>query len=251
MEDLKILIVEDEALIADSLRAILTGMGYQVAAIFRSGQETLDKFRPGFADIVIMDINLQGKINGVDTSIELRKMSTVPIIYLTDNQDEYLRKKAIYETNTVQYLTKPFTRLDISVAIDLAIKTLKKHDLKVKQATSASYVLDECIFVKDGPAYKKIMVGDILYVKAERSYCQLVYKDKTGNESTSILFSESLSFLEEKLAFAHQLVRVHRSYLINIQRVHKTQVNRLWIGQEEIPIGKTFRPEVQGMFRYI
>lgn len=251
MENLKILIVEDERLIAESLRAILTGMGYQVPAIFRSGQETLDKFHAGFADIIIMDINLQGKINGVDTSIELRKISTVPIIYLTDNQDEYLRKKAIYETNTVQYLTKPFTRLDISVAIDLAIKALKKHDLKVKQATTASYILDGCIFVKDGAAYKKILISDILYVKADRAYCELVYKEKAGQEKTSFVFSESLSFLEEKLAFARELVRVHRSYLINLQRVHKTQDNRLWIGQEEIPIGKTFRPQVQAMFRFI
>jgi len=250
MEKLKILIVEDESLIAESLRSILVGMGYEVAAVFRTGQETLDKFKPGFADIIIMDINLHGKMNGVDTSIELRKISTVPIIYVTDNQDEYLRKKAIYETNTVQYLTKPFTRLDISVAIDLAIKALKKHDLKVRETQASSYILDECIFVKDGSAYKKILIQDILYLQAARSYCELFFSDGSA-KPTCIVFSESLSFLEEKLAFAKPLIRVHRSYLVNIHAVHKTQDNRLWIGEKEIQIGKTYRSQVQGMFRFI
>ncbi len=247
MENLKILIVEDQALIAESLRSVLLGMGYQVPAIFRSGHETLENFYPGFADIVIMDIGLQGKLNGVETSIELRKVSTVPIIYLTDNQDEYLRKKAIYESNTVQYLTKPFTRLDISVAIDLAIKALKRHE--VKQNNDVSYILDESIFVKDGAAYKKVRVKDILYLEAARSYCELFFRD--GTKTNKVIFSESLSFLEEKLKFARPLVRIHRSFLVNIENVERAHENRLWIANKEISIGKTYRPAVQGMFRFI
>ena|ERR1700761_170120 len=135
--------------------------------------------------------------------------------------------------------------------MDLAIKALKKHDLRVKQSTERSYILDECIFVKEGQGFKKILVDDILYVKADRAYCELVYQEKAGQQPAGIVFSESLSFLEEKLAFACQLIRVHRSYVINIQHVHKTQDNRLWVGTVEIPIGKTFRADVQAMFRYV
>lgn len=254
MEKVKVLIVEDELIIAESLKLMLEDMGYEVPAIFTSGRVTLENFKPGFADIVIMDIQLADGTNGIDTSIELRKISTAPIIYITDNKDEYLRKKAIYETNTVQYLTKPFTRLDISIAIDLAIKALKGHDLMLKKANDSSYLINECIFVKDVQGFKKIMICDILLLKADGSYCNLIYKNGSKhdhNNGENILFSENLSFLEEKLSFAKELVRIHRSYIININSVKKIQENRLWIEDKEIPIGKTYKNEIRDRFRFI
>ncbi|RKR85780.1 LytTR family two component transcriptional regulator [Mucilaginibacter gracilis] len=251
MDKLKIIIVEDELIIAESLKSILIGMGYDVPAMFRSGNETLEKFRSGLADIIIMDIQLNGKLNGIETSMELRKISTAPIIYVTDNQDEYLRKKAIYETNTVQYVTKPFSRMDISIAIDLAIKALKKHDLKLKKDHETSYLVNDSIFVKESHGYKKIQIKDILYLQADRSYCSLSYQEKASTEAKEILFSENLSFLEDRLAFAESLVRVHRSFLININQVYKIQENRLWIGKTEIPIGKTYKDNVDRIFRFL
>jgi DNA-binding LytR/AlgR family response regulator len=177
-------------------------MGYEVPATFNSGKQTLENFKPGFADIIIMDIQLADNTNGIDTSIEIRKISTAPIIYITDNKDEYLRKKAIYETNTVQYITKPFTRLDISIAIDLAIKAIKGHNLMLEKANNSSYLINECIFVKDIQGFKKILISDIVFLKAEGSYCNLFYKinykngEKKNDTKTddSILFSENLSF---------------------------------------------------------
>lgn len=259
MDKVKVMIVEDELIIAESLKVMLEGMGYEVPAIFTSGKKTLDVFMPGFADIIIMDIHLAGNTNGIDTSIEIRKISTAPIIYITDSKDEYLRKKAIYETNTVQFLTKPFTRLDISIAIDLAIKAIKGQNLISEQANSSSYLINEFIFVRDVQGFKKILISDIIFVKAEGSYCNLFYKinsahgekKKDAKRDDSILFSENLSFLEEKLSFAKQLVRVHRSYLININSVNKIHENRLWVEDNEIPIGKTYKNEIRDRFRFI
>lgn len=205
MENVRILIVEDELIIAESLKLMLEGMGYEVPAVFRSGKETLENFKPGFADIIIMDIHLAGQLNGIDTSIEIRKISTAPIIYITDNKDEYLRKKAIYETNTVQYITKPFTRLDISVALDLAIKAIKSHELLLMRANNSSYLINESIFVRDVQGFKKIMITDILYLKAEGSYCNLTYKNGNENNIASILFSENLSFFRREVVFCKRV----------------------------------------------
>lgn len=249
MEKVKVLIVEDELLIAESLKITLANMGYEVPALFRSGKEVLDWFRPGLADIIMMDINLAGKMNGVETAIEIRKISTAPIIYITDNQDEALRKKAINETNTVQYLTKPFSKLDIAVAIDLAVKALKGHELMLEKVNNSSYLIDDCIFVKDLQGFKKIKISDILFLKADGSYCNLIYT--ADNSEESILFSENLSFLEERLAFARSLVRIHRSFIINIDSVKKIQENRLWIRDTEIPIGKTYKYEIKNRFRFV
>lgn len=260
MEKLRILIVEDELIIAESLKIMLEGMGYHVPAIFTSGQETLEYFKPGFADVIIMDIQLADNSNGIDTSIEIRKISTAPIIYITDSKDEYLRKKAIYETNTVQFLTKPFTRLDISIAIDLAIKAIKGHKVLLGESSQSSYLINECVFVRDVQGFKKILINDIIFLKAEGSYCKLHYKtqSKAGDKRNeqvkledSIMFSENLSFLEEKFSFAKELVRIHRSYIININSVRKIHENRLWTGDTEIPIGKTYKDKIQERFRFI
>ncbi len=251
METVKVLIVEDELIIAEALKHMLENMGYEVPAIFISGRATLENFKPGFADIIIMDIHLADGTNGVDTSIELRKVSTVPIIYITDNKDAHLQKKAIYETNAVQYITKPFTSLDVAGAIHLAIKAIKTQELTLNTTNDKSHLIDEYIFVKEAIGYKKVMVSDILFLKADGSYCNLLFKGNKKNEVTDILFSENLSFLETKLAFAKNLIRVHRSYIININAVRKIQDNRLWIEENEIPIGKTYKEEVRQRFRFV
>lgn len=244
MQKLKILIVEDELIIAESLKIMLEGMDYEVAGVFASGMETLENFKPGFADIIIMDIHLAGNTNGVDTSIEIRKISTAPIIFVTQVRDEHIRKKAINETNAVYYINKPFNKLDISTAIDLALKSIKRDEL-ISKSNENSYLSKDCIFVKNGFGFKKVMIADILFLKAEGSYCDLKFKE------TTVTFSENLSFLEKKISFAKELVRVHRSYIVNINRIQRIQENRLWIAETEIPIGKNYRNTLHDVFRFI
>ena len=251
MENVKILIVEDELLIAEGLRSMLEGMGYEVPAIFVSGRKALEAFRPGIADIIIMDINLADDINGIETSIEIRKISTAPIIYITDNKDEYFRKKAIFETNAVQYISKPFTRMEVSVAIDLALKAIKNQGPNHFNTGQSAMVVYENIFVKENHVYKKIQVSDILYLKADGSYCNLYYKTAAKDTPEKMVFTENLSYLEERLEFARELVRVHRSYIINIRYVNRFQENRLWIDDQEIQIGKTYKKEIKERFRVI
>lgn len=250
MDAVKVLIVEDEPLIAEGLKIMLEQMGYLVPAVFASGKDVLDNFTPGFADIVIMDINLKGAMNGIETSACLHAITQAPIIYVTDNMDERLRKQAIFGNNTVQYVTKPFTKTDIAIAIDFALNAIKKSELLQQQMGEPSYLANDCIFVRDGLQFRKLQVSDIIYLKAEGSYCKLVFRnDKNGLRE--ILFSENLSFLEDKLKFVKTLYRVHRSYIVNINYLKKVQENRLWIEEEEIPIGKTYRADIRNKIRFV
>lgn len=250
MQTVKILIVEDELLIAEFLKGMLEKMGYQVPAIFASGAEALEWIRPGAVDIVIMDIHLKGEMNGIETAVGIRDISTAPIIYVTDNMDEVLRRKAIYEPNTVQYVTKPFNQVDIAIAIELALKAIRVHELQLQHAGSYSYLVNDCIFVKEGQVFRKLPVADIMLLKAEGSYCKLIYKNEK-RMLKEILFSENLSFVEEKLKFARNFYRVHRSYVINVDFLKRLQDNRLWIEEEEVPVGKTYRAELKSRLRFI
>ncbi|ASU36225.1 LytR/AlgR family response regulator transcription factor [Mucilaginibacter xinganensis] len=241
----KILVVEDEILIAESLRMMLENLGHEVPAIFTSGTEAIRNFRPGLADIIIMDIELANNTNGIDTAIELKKMGDPPIIFITNNTDERIRKKAIYQTSALHYVPKPFTKLDISIAIDLTLKLAGDRETASRKAHEFSHLMNDSIFIKDEGSFKKIMTGDIRFLKADGSYCFLYLK------KDHIMFCENLSFLEGKLSFAKNLVRVHRSYIVNINYITKIQDNRLWIEEEEIPIGATYKKDLSDLLRFI
>lgn len=232
-------------IIAETLKITLEDLGYEVVDIYMSGVETLKKFRPGMADILIMDIHLADKTSGIDTAIEIKKISDIPVIFITNNKDEYLRKKAIYETNAVHYLVKPFTRKDISIAIDFALKAVKADEFNPVKTSIADQKQGAEIFLKNGLGFKKIRVADILFLKADGSYCEFVFKDR------SQVFSENLSYFEEKLSFAKELVRVHRSYIINTDYIERIHENRVWITGIEIPISKAYKAEITEKFRFI
>lgn len=245
MQKVKILIVEDEMMISASLKSMLESLGYEVPAIFRSGNDLLANFREDMADMIMMDINLADNTNGVDTSRALAKISRIPIIYITQNQEESIRKAAIFETNAAHYLYKPFTKNSICSAIDLTLKVLKKEEGTEKKTNEVSYLLKDAIFVKNNFSFNKIKLADILFVKADGSYCDLQCSDRM------FTFSENLSILESKLEHADELIRVHRSYIVNVNHIDKIQENRLWIGEFEIPVGKTYRNTIFEKFKFI
>ncbi|HZY39966.1 MAG TPA: response regulator transcription factor [Mucilaginibacter sp.] len=248
MDTVKVLIVEDELLIAEGLKSLLAGMGYEVAAIFTSGAETMKCFRPGMADMVFMDIHLADKTSGIDVAMELKKISNIPIIYLTSSQDEYLRKKAIQETNAVHYLAKPFNRPGVCTAIDFALKSLRSYDFAGIKPNEEAYLLKDSIFLKNGLGHKKIMIADILFLKASGSYCEFTFRE--GKEKPQ-LFSENLSYYGEKLAFVKELVRIHRSYIVNANFIERVHENRLWVNGLELPISKSYRPEFIEKLRFV
>ena len=109
-----------------------------------------------------------------------------------------------------------------------------------------AYLVNDRILLKNGYGYKKIMISDILFLKADGGYCEFNFKDYKPQ-----LFSENLSYYGEKLAFAKELVRIHRSYIVNISFIERIRENVAWVAGLEIPIGKTYRNELTEKFRFV
>jgi DNA-binding LytR/AlgR family response regulator len=246
MKNVKILIVEDELIIAEGLKIMLQKLNYEVVAIFTSGAETIKNFGPGFADLIFMDIYLADEINGIDTAIQIGKNYNIPIIYLTENKDEHLRKKAIYEINTANYITKPFNKEDVVNAIDFALKLLANNkDQRLKNIDNGN-LMNDSIFLKNGLGYKKVPISDIAFLKADGSYCVFTF-----NNLKTYVFSENLSYYGEKLSFAKELVRIHRSYIVNINFIERIHENRVWVAGNEMPIGPTYKTHLLEKFRFV
>jgi len=114
------MIVEDEAIVAKDIESSLTGLGYSICAVLSSGEEALaaaQKFRP---DLILMDIMLHGKIDGIETARQITANFGTPVIFLTAYSDERTISRA-KETNAYGYLLKPFEERELRSTIEMAI----------------------------------------------------------------------------------------------------------------------------------
>jgi len=120
MNKIKVLIVEDEWIIANDIKNSLMDSGYRVTDIAASGEEALVKIEEEPPDIVLMDIILPGKMNGIETTKVILARMDIPVIYLTAYDNQYLVENA-KKTYNYGYLLKPFKNNELKIAIDMAI----------------------------------------------------------------------------------------------------------------------------------
>ncbi len=120
MEAKKIIIIEDEALIAIEIQSTLEMLGYEVVGHCMNGDEALDLFASTVADLILLDINIKGSLNGIDLAGIIRKKYSVPFVFITSYTDRGTLEKA----KTVMpygYILKPFNENDLKVNIELAL----------------------------------------------------------------------------------------------------------------------------------
>ena len=114
MVNSKILIVEDDFIVAIDLKIHLENMGYNVLDITDNGTDALNKTRETNPDLILMDINLKGDIDGIDTALNINKLYHIPVIYLTGYNDKNTIKRANV-TEPFGYIVKPFEDKDIQL----------------------------------------------------------------------------------------------------------------------------------------
>jgi len=120
MEHARILVVEDEELVALAIKKCLEGFGYEVPCVVASGEEAVKKTAALEADLVLMDINLQGEMNGIDAAALIKDSTRVPVIYLTaySDADTLERAKA---TEPYGFILKPFEERALEATVKMAL----------------------------------------------------------------------------------------------------------------------------------
>jgi PAS domain S-box-containing protein len=122
----RVLVVEDDAIISSDIAETLVRLGYEVAAVADSCEEALSAVSAEPPDVVLMDVQLRGATDGIETVTRLRRTSDIPVIYLTAHTDEATLVRA-KETAPHGYLAKPFNDRDLRTSIEVAIR---KHELE-------------------------------------------------------------------------------------------------------------------------
>ena len=120
----KILLVEDDMILALALKKKLEQLQHTVLEVQSSGQGAIDAVSESKPDLIIMDIKLIGSIDGIQTMIEIRKFSEIPVIYVTGNADISVKEKA-KETEASEFMSKPIDLYELQERITNAL-TAKK-----------------------------------------------------------------------------------------------------------------------------
>ena len=128
MNPIKILVVEDEVIVAEDIGFRLKKLGYIVTATVASGEEAIEKVAENRPDLVLMDIVLKGDMDGVTAAEKIRNRVDIPIVFLTAYADDQTLQRAKL-TNPFGYIIKPFQQNDLRVAIEIA---LHRHEIETK-----------------------------------------------------------------------------------------------------------------------
>jgi DNA-binding NtrC family response regulator len=120
LPEARIMIVEDESIVALSLEFMLQQMGYQVPAVVASGEDALERARETKLNLVLMDISLAGPMDGIETATLLRDEHALPVVFLTAYSDTSTLERA-KRAEPYSYLVKPIQPKDLYATVEIAL----------------------------------------------------------------------------------------------------------------------------------
>jgi DNA-binding LytR/AlgR family response regulator len=251
MSKIKVLIVEDESIVARDIQFSLNKLGYSVCGIASSGEKALDTAFIEQPDLVLMDIMLKGAVSGIDTALKMKALLDVPVIFLTAYADEATLEKAKI-AEPYGYIIKPFKEVELQTTIEVAIYKHDKEQL-IKRERDFLYSIVEnkdtsadFIFVKSNSKLVKLRTSDIYYVEALKDYVVIHTLD------TRFTIHSTMKDIESKLGLS-DFIRVHRSFIIRLDKIASIEFPNLTLEKDKkvIPRGGSYRDDLSNRIRLV
>jgi two-component system, response regulator PdtaR len=258
MNNIKILIVEDQKIIARDLAVLLGEWGYQIVGCAATFEEAIALFNSEHPDIALIDIQLKGDKDGIETVKKMNEIRPIPIVYLTAQADTPTFERA-KSSNPAAYLLKPFDERSLQISLDLAFDMFEKQYLSVQvhqkeENISANMVklsadiilqFNDAIFIKQNYRFVKLIKEELILLEADRNYSYIHTKQQRH------IIRMPLNMALEKLQYP-SLVRVHRSFAVNIQNVKEFNDNEIVMNNNKIvPFSSAYREEFLKNFNVI
>ena len=224
------LIVDDELPARELLEDNIRQMSFlQLVGVARNATEALTILNRGDVDLVFLDIQMPG-LTGLDL---LHSLAKPPLVIMITAFEEHALEG--FELEVIDYLVKPvpFTRFAKAVQ-----KAVHRHKLQKLDARAAAASLDH-VFVNANYSLVKVLLDDILFIESLKDYVKI--RLSSGKD---IITRLSLKAVEDKLDAA-RFMRIHKSYVIALDKIDSVQKTQLTIGQREIPIGESYRTVLQ------
>jgi DNA-binding LytR/AlgR family response regulator len=217
---IKCIVIEDEPLAAERLRSYIGKLSFlDLLASFENGIDAMLYLRANHVDLMFLDINI-GEFSGIQL---LETLSPQCQVIITTAYDEYALKG--YDLSVTDYLLKPYTLERFILAVT------KVQD---KLARGGSAAEKKFIFVKTEYRLERIEFSDILFIEGMRDYRRI------HTPSKKIMTLQTFKELEEEIP-GNIVCRVHKSYMVAIDKIDSIERDLIRIGGLEIPVSDTYR----------
>jgi DNA-binding LytR/AlgR family response regulator len=229
--NIQCLLIDDEPPALEILRSHISNInGMEVAATCKNAVEAFDVLHEKHIDLIFLDIKMP-KLIGTDF---LKSLANPPkVIFVTAYREFALES---YEFDAVDYLVKPVTFERFLKAVFKA-KRLMGHEV-MPITTEYKKNPEAFVYVRVNKSMQKVFVNQIVYIESCKDYVKIFLA--TGQ---NFIARQSISSMENMLS-AHSFLRVHRSFLISLEKMTGYNNNDVLIGQTEIPIGRLYKQQV-------
>lgn len=225
---IKAIAIDDEPIALDIIKRFAERIPYlNLEKQFLNGLEAKEYLKDNEVQLLFLDVRMPD-INGIDLFKDLEEK---PLVIFSTAYSEYALSG--FELDALDYLLKPYT-----------FKRFEKAVLKAKELLELKGILDNnpTLFVKDGYQMIKVDLKEVLALQALGNYIRFIFQ---GREVLARMTIKE--FLSEWAD--HTFLQVHRSYIININRINKIDRHTIWVEDMEIPIGGSYLEEVKERFR--
>lgn len=240
---MKVLIIEDDLVVAQNMKEIIEGLGSNYVLIAKNDEEAFDAVKKVKPELFLADISLDNsKLDGISIMQKIVESNQAPLIFTSALSDQNTRNRAKL-TKPVAYLVKPFSARQLEVAIDFAFHNQHdKHPDTFIEIDHQPLIMEtDYVYVKGKNEYIKIVKSDIMYLKSDSSYTDIV--TKTEKLRHYVHLKEIVARLK-----VPYIIRTHNSYAVNTRLIQRYDNETLYIyGHNElhsVPLGITYKAEV-------
>ncbi len=225
MKKIRCAIVDDEPLARGLVALYVSRLSsWEVVAQCRSVAEAYEALYQYDVDVLFLDINMPDK-TGIDF---LATLKNPPLVVFTTAYAEYAAKA--FDLKATDYLVKPITEERFGEAV-AKVEGLLRTPALIPAPES------DHVFLKQDSRLIKVLFGDILYVEALKDFSKVFLKEK------ALLASAHLKMMEDLLP-ASRFLRIHRSYIVALDKISALQGNTVEIGRQQLPVGTTYKEEL-------
>ena len=241
-KNIRILIVEDDFTVSEEVLCRLIETGYEIVGTVFSAKKAFELLENRHVDIVLIDTNLKGDLDGFELAESIKIDYKLPFIFLAD-ADVYDYLDRAKQANPSSILLQPYCSHQMQISIEIAIENFFNSDInrgkpiehqRKKQSVNS---LTRCLFFKKDNHFERVELDDIFWLKAESNYTLI------HTQRGEYVYSTVLKSFEEKLP-SDQFMRVHRSFIINLAKIETLEGEMVMIDNQRIPIARSCRDKV-------
>ena len=225
----KCIIIDDDSLAITVIESYLEKINeIELIAKFNNAIDAYDILHKEKIDLIFLDIEMP-RLTGVDF---IKTLNKPPSIIITSANKDYAIDG--FDLSVLDYLMKPIT-------FERFLKAVNKFFLVTRSVEGIHKLTEkkekDYIFVKENKKMVKILFNDILYIESIKDYVKIVTINK------SVVTKEQISTFENKLN-KKKFIRIHRSYIVSINKIEAFSTTTIEIGEKELPIGRSYKKSV-------